>query len=68
MDGFINFMEKYFIPPASKIAAQRHLVAIRDAFIVTMPLMILGSLAILINNLPIPMYQTFMNNTFGEEL
>ncbi|MBM6614769.1 PTS sugar transporter subunit IIC [Desemzia sp. RIT804] len=68
MNGFINFMEKYFIPHASKIGAQRHLVAIRDSFIVTMPLMILGSLVVLINNLPITMYQNFMNNIFGEEL
>lgn len=68
MDGFINFMEKYFIPHASKVGAQRHLVAIRDSFIVTMPLMILGSLVVLINNLPITMYQNFMNSIFGEEL
>lgn len=68
MNGFIDFMEKHFIPRASKIGAQRHLVAIRDSFIVTMPLMILGSLVLLINNLPIPAYQSFMNNIFGEEL
>lgn len=43
MDKFINFMEKHFIPHASKIGNQRHLIAIRDAFTVTMPLMILGA-------------------------
>ncbi|MEG2602851.1 MAG: PTS transporter subunit EIIC, partial [Carnobacterium sp.] len=67
MDGFINFMEKHFIPTASKIGAQRHLVAIRDAFMVTMPLMILGSLAVLLNNLPIPGFQELMNSIFGGE-
>ena len=45
MDGFVQWMEKHFMPKASVIAAQRHLVAIRDAFVVTMPLMILGALA-----------------------
>lgn len=54
MDGFVQWMEKHFMPKASVIAAQRHLVAIRDAFVVTMPLMILGALAVLINNIPIP--------------
>ena len=49
MDGFVQWMEKHFMPKASVIAAQRHLVAIRDAFVVTMPLMILGALAVLIN-------------------
>lgn len=66
MNGFIAFMEKYFIPYASKIGGQRHLVAVRDGFIATMPLMILGSFATLINNLPITFYQNFMNNLFGE--
>ncbi|KAA9392849.1 PTS sugar transporter subunit IIC, partial [Kocuria coralli] len=51
---------------AAKIGGQRHLVAIRDGFITTMPLMILGSFAVLINNFPIPAYQKFMNNLFGE--
>lgn len=68
MNGFIAFMEKYFIPYAAKIGGQRHLVAIRDGFITTMPLMILGSLGTLINSLPIQAYQDFMNNLFGEAL
>ena len=58
MDGFVQWMEKHFMPKASVIA-QRHLVAIRDAFVVTMPLMILGALAVLINNIPIPGYEDF---------
>ncbi len=66
MNGFIAFMEKHFIPYAAKIGAQRHLVAVRDGFIATMPLMILGSFAVLINNLPIPGYIPMMNNIFGE--
>ncbi|WP_163651814.1 PTS sugar transporter subunit IIC [Listeria sp. PSOL-1] len=66
MNGFIAFMEKYFIPYAAKIGGQRHLVAIRDGFITTMPLMILGSFAVLINNFPLKVYQKFMNGLFGE--
>jgi PTS system cellobiose-specific IIC component len=64
MDGFVQWMEKYFMPKASVIAAQRHLVAIRDAFVVTMPLMILGALGTLLNNLPIPGYENLMNKLF----
>ncbi len=65
MDKFVAFMEKHFIPVASKIGAQRHLVAIRDSFMVSMPLMILGALAVMINNLPIPGFQELMNSIFG---
>lgn len=60
-------MEKHFIPVASKIGAQRHLVAIRDSFMISMPLMILGALAVMINNLPIPGFQELMNSIFGGE-
>lgn len=69
MDKFVNFMEKHFIPIASKIGNQRHLIAIRDAFMVTMPLMILGALAVMINNLSlsIPAFGNFMDMVFGGE-
>lgn len=67
MNKFIEFMERHFIPVAAKVGSQRHLVAIRDGFIVTMPLMILGSFGVLINNLPIPGYIDFMNGIFGGE-
>lgn len=68
MNAVISFLEKYFVPVASKIGSQRHLVAIRDGFVTVMPLMILGSLAVLINNLPINAYQEFMNNIFGGDI
>jgi PTS system cellobiose-specific IIC component len=67
MDKFIAFMEKHFIPIAGKVGAQRHLVAIRDSFMVAMPLMILGALGTMINNLPIPGFQGLMNSIFGGE-
>lgn len=35
---------------AAKVGAQRHLVAIRDAFATTIPLVFAGSLAVLLNN------------------
>ncbi|WP_179394271.1 PTS sugar transporter subunit IIC [Lacticaseibacillus absianus] len=68
MQAFIAFMEKHFLPIASKVGNQRHLVAIRDAFAATMPLMILGAFATLINNLPIPGYQDLMNRIFSEKI
>ncbi|KRK46001.1 permease IIC component [Dellaglioa algida] len=64
MDKFIKWMDIHFIPVASKIGAQRHLIAIRDAFVVIMPLMILGALGTLVNNLPIPGFTNFMDGLF----
>lgn len=44
----------------SKLGNQRHLVAIRDGFVTLMPLMIIGSLVTLVNQLP-----TIINEMFG---
>ena len=63
-----RFMEK-FIEIAGRIGAQRHLVAIRDGFVAIMPLIIVGSFAILINNFP-PLgsfsFVEWMNGILGE--
>lgn len=53
MQKFMDWMERYIVPIASKIGAQRHLVAIRDGFATIMPLMIVGSFGTLIHNFPI---------------
>lgn len=66
MEKFMNFMEEKFVPVAARIGAQRHLVAIRDGFVAIMPLIIAGSLAVLINNMNIPGYAKFMGNVFGD--
>ena len=47
----MQFMEETFIPIAAKIGSQRHLVAIRDAFVITMPLTIVGAIGVLLNNI-----------------
>lgn len=43
-------MERHFVPVAGRIGAQRHLVAVRDGFVSIMPLILAGSLAVLLNN------------------
>lgn len=49
MKNFTKWMEKHFVPVAAKIGSQRHLVAIRDAFISIMPVTMAGSFATLFN-------------------
>lgn len=49
MNNFTAWMEEKFVPIAAKIGSQRHLVAIRDAFISIMPVTMAGSIAVLIN-------------------
>lgn len=62
-----KFLEEKFVPVAARVGNQRHLVAIRDGFLVLMPLTIVGSLAVLVNNLPIKFYQKFLDSIFGHD-
>lgn len=50
MEAFSRAIEKFLVPIATKLNAQRHVCAIRDAFILTFPLTMAGSLMVLINN------------------
>lgn len=49
MDKFQAGIEKILVPIASKLNAQRHICAVRDAFILTFPLTMAGSLMVLLN-------------------
>lgn len=49
MEAIQSFMERYFVPLAAKINGQRHVAAVRDAFTLSFPLTMGGSMVILIN-------------------
>ena len=61
-----NFFEEKFLPIASKIGNQRHLLALRDGIMFAMPLMIIGSFFIIVAWLEAEWYQNFMAKTFGD--
>ncbi|MFD2629912.1 PTS cellobiose transporter subunit IIC [Oceanobacillus kapialis] len=60
MKGFQAFMERYFMPVAGRMAEQRHLKAIRDGIISVMPLLIIGSIFLIISSPPYKPWQEFM--------
>lgn len=47
----MKFLEEKFVPIAARIGNERHLVAIRDAFVLIMPITIAGALAVLFLNI-----------------
>ena len=67
MGKFGQFFEGKFMATAAKIAGQRHLQALRDGIILTMPLIIIGSVFLILGFLPIPGYADFMAKTFGDQ-
>lgn len=49
MSKFEHGMERVLVPVANKLNSQRHIAAIRDAFILVFPLIMAGSIITLIN-------------------
>lgn len=49
MNTLTSWLERYILPVATKIGSEKHLVALRDAFIGTLPATMAGSVAVMIN-------------------
>lgn len=67
MDKFLDIINNKVGGIANKIAAQKHLIAIRDGLILLMPITIVASIFIIIGELPIAGYQNFMVGLLGED-
>jgi len=52
MEKFNKFIEKYLMPVANKMASNKHLTALKDGFVYSMPFLIVGSVILLLVNLP----------------
>ena len=61
-----NKLESVLMPIADKLGKNRVLIAIRDGFLITTPLLIVGSIFLLIANFPIPGWDEMMASVFGE--
>lgn len=62
-ERFNSVLERYFVPIANKVASQRHVVAIKDGIIMTMPLTITGSIFLILGFLPIPGYKELLDQS-----
>jgi len=55
------------MPVAGRLAGQKHLGALRDGIALAMPMIIIGSVFLILGYLPFPHYAEFMANIFGEQ-
>lgn len=53
MKKFTNFLEKYLSPIGTKLGNQRHLQALSNGMMMTLPLLVIGSIFMMLNNPPI---------------
>lgn len=59
-------LEKLLMPVANILSKNKVLSAIRDGFLITVPITIVGSIFLLISNFPIEGFLNFMTSIFGE--
>lgn len=59
-------LEEVLMPIADKLGKNKVLVAIRDGFLISTPLLIVGSIFLLIANFPIPGWSEFWAGILGE--
>ncbi|QAA34518.1 PTS cellobiose transporter subunit IIC [Clostridium manihotivorum] len=52
MDKIMAFLEKYLMPIADKLNNNKYLAALREGFMLSLPLIIFGSIFVVISNLP----------------
>ncbi|EEI82855.1 PTS sugar transporter subunit IIC [Anaerococcus tetradius] len=61
--NFMDILEAKLMPMAAKISGNVHLSSIRDGFALAMPLLIIGSMFMLISNFPIQAWIDLLRNT-----
>ncbi|WP_135708812.1 PTS cellobiose transporter subunit IIC [Enterococcus faecium] len=66
MQKFLNWLEKVLTPLAKVIGENKYLVAIRDGFLLSTPLLIVGSVFLLIANFPLPQWNEWMSSLLGD--
>ena len=49
LNNLANWLEIHFLPIAGKISKQRHLAAVKDGFIATMPISMVGAISVMFN-------------------
>lgn len=60
MNKFMSVLQTKVIPKANKIASEKHLSALRDAMVLTIPFIIIGSIFLILADFPIPAYLSFL--------
>jgi PTS system cellobiose-specific IIC component len=61
MNKFFEWVERVLMPPMAKLSEQRHLRAIRDGIVSTLPLLIVGSFFLIFAFPPIPKLAEMMS-------
>ena len=65
MKGFLEFLESKLAPLGEKVGKQRHLKALREGIMMAMPLILIGSLFVLVASFPVESWTNWLKNHWG---
>lgn len=66
MNKFNDLFNK-MLDPFLRLVNTKAMMAIKDGFLLTMPITLVGSLFLLVANFPIPQWDTWMSSLFGSD-
>lgn len=66
MNKLLDVLQEKMVPIAYKLDQNRYLTAVKSGFFGAMPILIIGSIFLLLANLPIPGYEEMMASILGE--
>ncbi len=65
MKGFLEFLESKLAPLGEKVGKQRHLKALREGIMMAMPLILIGSLFVLVASFPVESWTNWLKTHWG---
>lgn len=65
MEAFGQFLETHFVPVAARVGNQKHLLSIRDGLILVLPLLIVGSIFLILGAFPIDAVKQWIETNIG---
>lgn len=66
MDKFTNWLDKTLMPISTKLSENKYLSALQDGLMFSMPILIVGSICIIIGDFPLPVFQEAMSSLLGD--
>lgn len=66
MDKFTSWLDKTLMPISTKLSQNKYLSALQDGLMFSMPILIVGSICIIIGDFPLPAFQDAMSSLLGD--
>lgn len=66
MDKLTHLLDKTLMPISNKLSNNKYLAALQDGLMFSMPILIVGSVCIIIGDFPLPIFQKTMTSLLGD--